>query len=123
MASTSSRPPVPRRSSHTSSRSGQPAARVSPACGNAGKTGRLDDAISVDLQGCREEYSFMAEMGKLIEEMTKAGVLLATEGCLPSARGARVGRSGETLTVTDGPFAETKEVVGGFALMQAETKI
>jgi hypothetical protein len=64
----------------------------------------------------------MAEMGRLIEEMTRAGVLLATEGCQPSALGARVRRSGATLSVTDGPFAETKEVVGGFALIQAKSK-
>lgn len=64
----------------------------------------------------------MAEMGKLIEEMTKAGTLLATEGCLPSSKGARVRRTGEKLTVTDGPFAEAKEVVGGFALLQAKSK-
>ena len=50
----------------------------------------------------------MEEMGKLIEEMTKAGVLLATEGCQPSVQGARVRRSGTKLTVTDGPFTETK---------------
>ena len=64
----------------------------------------------------------MAEMGKLIEEMTKAGTLLATEGCLPSSKGARVRRSGEKLTVTDGPFTEAKEVIGGFALLQAKSK-
>jgi len=64
----------------------------------------------------------MAEMGKLIEEMTKAGALLATEGCLPSSKGARVRRSGEKLTVTDGPFTEAKEVIGGFALLQAKSK-
>jgi hypothetical protein len=64
----------------------------------------------------------MTRMGNLIEEWTKAGSLLATEGCLPSAKGARVRRSGETVTVTDGPFAETKEVVGGFALLQAKSK-
>ena len=64
----------------------------------------------------------MAEMGKLIEEMTKAGTLLATEGCLPSSKGARVRCSGEKLTVTDGPFTEAKEVVGGFALLQAKSK-
>jgi hypothetical protein len=61
-------------------------------------------------------------MGKLIEEWTKAGALLGTEGCLPSAKGARVRRSGGKITVTDGPFAETKEVVGGFALLQAKSK-
>ena len=64
----------------------------------------------------------MTRMGQLIEEWSKAGVLLATEGCLPSVKGARVRRSGEKLTVTDGPFAETKEVVGGFALLQTKSK-
>ena len=64
----------------------------------------------------------MAKMGKLIEEMTKSGALIATEGCQPSAQGARVRRSGATLTVTDGPFVETKEVVGGFALLEAKSK-
>ena len=64
----------------------------------------------------------MAEMGKLIEEMTKAGTLLATEGCLPSSKGARVRRAAEKLTVTDGPFTEAKEVIGGFALLKANSK-
>src|SRR5262245_24638828 len=64
----------------------------------------------------------MTKMGKLIEEWTKAGSLLGTEGCLPSAKGARVRRSGETTSVTDGPFAETKEAVGGFALLKAKSK-
>ena len=64
----------------------------------------------------------MAAMGKLIEEMSKAGVLLATEGCQPSSKGARVRISGEKFTVTDGPFTETKEVVGGFALLQVKSK-
>jgi hypothetical protein len=64
----------------------------------------------------------LTRMGQLIEEWTKAGVLLGAEGCLPSARGARVRRAGEKITVTDGPFAETKEVVGGFALLQAKSK-
>ena len=64
----------------------------------------------------------MATMGKLIEEGMKAGWLIATEGCLPSALGARVRRSGAKLSVTDGPFTETKEVVGGFAILQADSK-
>jgi len=64
----------------------------------------------------------MAAMGKLIEEMAKAGVLLATEGCQPSSKGARVRISGGKFTVTDGPFTETKEVVGGFALFQVKSK-
>jgi len=64
----------------------------------------------------------MAKMGKLIEEGMKAGWLLGTEGCLPSALGARVRRDGTKLSVTDGPFAEAKEVVGGFAILSANTK-
>ena len=64
----------------------------------------------------------VTSMGALIEEMTRAGVLLGTEGCLPSTLGARVRQSGGKLTVTDGPFTEAKEVVGGFALLQANSK-
>jgi hypothetical protein len=64
----------------------------------------------------------MAEMGKLIEEGFKAGWLVATEGCLPTALGARVRRDGEELTVKDGPFTEAKEVVGGFAILKANSK-
>jgi len=64
----------------------------------------------------------MARMGKLVEDGMKAGYLLATEGCLPSALGARVRSSGGKLTVTDGPFTEAKEVVGGFAILEAKSK-
>jgi hypothetical protein len=64
----------------------------------------------------------MAGMGKLIEEMAKAGVLLSTEGCQPSSKGARVRRAGAKVTVTDGPFTESKEVVGGFAIVKAASK-
>ena len=64
----------------------------------------------------------MAVMGQYIEERQRAGVLLMTEGCLPSTLGARVRRSGDKVSVTDGPFAEAKEVVGGFAIFQANSK-
>lgn len=64
----------------------------------------------------------IADMHKLVEEGMKAGWLLATEGCLPSTLGARVRRSGDKLSVTDGPFIETKEVVGGFAILKANSK-
>ncbi|MCH0563350.1 MULTISPECIES: YciI family protein [unclassified Streptomyces] len=62
----------------------------------------------------------MQRMGELIEEMTKAGVLLDTAGLTPTAQGTRVRYEGGQLSVTDGPFTETKEVVGGYALMQAK---
>ena len=64
----------------------------------------------------------MDRMGKLIEEFTKEGVLLGTEGCLPSSLGARVRRASGKFSVTDGPFSEAKEVVGGFALIRANSK-
>ena len=64
----------------------------------------------------------MAEMGKLIEEGLKAGWLVSTEGCLPSALGSRVRMTDGYLSVTDGPFTEAKEVVGGFAILRASSK-
>ena len=64
----------------------------------------------------------MAKMGQLIEEMTNAGTLISTEGCLPTAKGARVRRSGGKVSVTDGPFTESKEVIAGFALLEAKSK-
>ena len=64
----------------------------------------------------------MAKMGKLVEEGMKAGWLTATEGCLPSALGARVRSTNGKLSVTDGPFTESKELVGGFAILRANSK-
>lgn len=64
----------------------------------------------------------METMGKLIEEGMRKGWLLATEGCLPSALGARVRLTDGNFTVTDGPFTESKELVGGFAILQANSK-
>ena len=64
----------------------------------------------------------MAKMGKLVEDGMKAGYLLAVEGCMPSAAGARVRLSNGKVTVIDGPFTEAKEVIGGFAILQANSK-
>src|SRR5882672_7187292 len=64
----------------------------------------------------------METMQRLVEESMKAGWLLATEGCLPSALGARVRSSGGKVIVTDGPFAESKEVIAGFAVLEAKSK-
>jgi hypothetical protein len=64
----------------------------------------------------------MATMGKLVEEGMKAGWLLSTEGCLPTKLGARVRQSGGKATVTDGPFTEAKEMVGGFAIFKVSSK-
>jgi hypothetical protein len=64
----------------------------------------------------------MGRMGKLIEEGMKAGYLLAVEGCLPTALGARVRLSNGKVTVTDGPFTEAKEAIGGLAILRANSK-
>ena len=61
-----------------------------------------------------------AEMGTFIEELTAAGVLLATGGLAPA--GIRVTSHGDEITVTDGPFAEAKEAVAGFALVEVRSK-
>ncbi|WP_432080255.1 YciI family protein [Streptomyces sp. WAC 04229] len=61
-------------------------------------------------------------MEKLMEEMTKAGVLLDTAGLTPTSDGTRVHYEGGQLSVTDGPFTESKEVIGGYALLQAKDK-
>ncbi len=73
-------------------------------------------------EGVPPSQQEMAEMGAFIEELTKSGALLATEGCQPSSKGARVRLSKGRLTVTDGPFAETKELIGGFAIIQVKSK-
>ena len=64
----------------------------------------------------------LSEMGKFNEELVKAGVMLAGEGLHPSSKGARVKFSGAKRTVTDGPFAETKELIAGFWLWQVKSK-
>jgi hypothetical protein len=64
----------------------------------------------------------MERMGRLVEEGMRAGHLLAVEGCLPTALGARVRKDNGKITVTDGPFTESKEVIGGFAIIQAASK-
>jgi hypothetical protein len=64
----------------------------------------------------------MQRMGELIEEITKAGVMLDTAGLTPAAQGTRVRWEGGNLSVTDGPFTESKEVIGGYALMQCKDR-
>lgn len=65
---------------------------------------------------------FIEKMNEYMGEVMKAGVLLTAEGVLPSATGARVRRSAGKSTVADGPFAEAREVIGGFALVDVGSK-
>ncbi|MFG2354602.1 YciI family protein [Streptomyces sp. NPDC048521] len=78
------------------------------------------DETSAPAEGPSEDL--MQRMGELIEEMTKAGVLLDTAGLTPSAQGTRATWEGGRISVTDGPFTESKEVIGGYALMQCKDK-
>lgn len=64
----------------------------------------------------------MAAIGTLSAEMARAGVLLESGGLLPSSAGARVKVAGGKLSVTDGPFTETKELIGGYAIIQAGSR-
>ncbi|MGH8832220.1 MAG: YciI family protein [Polaromonas sp.] len=72
--------------------------------------------------GVMPSEQLLTEMGKFNEALVKAGVLLAAEGLHPSSKGARVKFSGSKRTVVDGPFAETKELVAGFWMLQVKSK-
>ena len=77
-----------------------------------------DMDTEVDVPPCLD----LAEMGTFIDQLANDGILLATEGLKPSAAGARVRVTGGRRQVTDGPFAEAKELIAGFALVQVESK-
>ena len=72
--------------------------------------------------GVMPEADLLDEMGKFNEELVKAGIILAAEGLHPSSKGARVKFSGTKRTVVDGPFAEAKELVAGFWLLDVKSK-
>jgi len=72
--------------------------------------------------GVLPSAELLTEMGKYNEELIKAGVMVAGEGLMSSAKGARVCFSGSKRTVIDGPFAETKELVAGFWIFQVKSR-
>jgi hypothetical protein len=72
--------------------------------------------------GVMPNKGLVAEMGELNEAMAKAGVLLAGEGLHPSSKGVRVTYTGRKRLVTDGPFAETKELLAGFWMIQVASR-
>lgn len=72
--------------------------------------------------GALPDGKILAEMGRYNEELVKAGVLLAGEGLHPSSKGARVRYAGSKRTVLDGPFAETKELLAGFWIIQVRSR-
>jgi hypothetical protein len=78
---------------------------------------RIDES-----RGQAPSEQLMQDMGKLIDEMTRNGVLVSTAGLRPSTEGVRIRLRGGKLSTTDGPFAETKEVIGGYAVLEAKSK-
>lgn len=77
---------------------------------------------NVDEQTWHPPPDKIAEMAGFNEELAKAGVLLAIDGLQPSSKGARVSFAGGRPTVTDGPFTEAKEIIGGYWMIQAKSK-
>ncbi len=72
--------------------------------------------------GVPPSQEMLEEMGKLIGDMAKAGVLLATDGLLPSSKGARVRLSRGEFSVIDGPFTDSKELIAGYAIIKVDSK-
>ena len=81
---------------------------------------RMDESLP---EAWNPSQEFIEKMGAMIGDWTARGILITAEGVHPSAKGAlvRKGRSGDT-TATDGPFTEAKEVIGGFALINADSR-
>lgn len=72
--------------------------------------------------GQQPDERLMTEMGKLIKEMQAAGVLVETDGLLPTSEAARIRTTKGKIKVTDGPFTESKEVVGGYFILDAPSR-
>jgi hypothetical protein len=72
--------------------------------------------------GQKPSEQLMSDMGKLIEEMTRSGALISTAGLRPTSEGVRVRLRRGKLSTIDGPFTESKEVIGGYAILEASSK-
>ena len=82
----------------------------------------LRKADSETEAGAMPSEALIQAMGSYIEEMVKAGVMLAGDGLKPSAKGTRVKFSGGRPTITDGPFTETKELIAGVTILQVRSR-
>lgn len=82
---------------------------------------RFLSMIRLQETGRMPSEQLMADMGRLIEQMTREGTLVDTAGLRPSAEGVRVRLRGGHISTTDGPFAESKEVIGGYAVLEADS--
>ena len=78
--------------------------------------------IRIDERSGRQpSEQLMQDMGRLIDELTRAGSLVSTAGLRPTSEGVRVRLRNGKLSTTDGPFTETKEVIGGYAVLEAKS--
>jgi hypothetical protein len=82
---------------------------------------KADKNSEAGIQPTKQTKEMFAAMGKYNEELLKAGLVIAMDGLQPSSKGKRVRFSGQERTVTDGPFTETKELVGGFWVWQVKS--
>lgn len=78
-------------------------------------------SVESEREAALPDPQLLIEMGNYNEELIKAGVLLALDGLKPSSKGARVKFSGASRTVIDGPFAESKELIAGFSILQVKS--
>ena len=83
---------------------------------------RFLSMIRIQENGQVPSEKLMTDMGKLIDEMTRAGHLVTTAGLRPTSEGVRVRLRRGKLSMVDGPFMETKEVIGGYAILEAKSK-
>jgi hypothetical protein len=86
------------------------------------KAMRFISMIRIEETGRQPSEQLMSDMGKLIEELTRTGKLISTAGLRPTAEGVRVRLRRGKLSMIDGPFTETKEVIGGYAILEAQSK-
>ena len=82
---------------------------------------RFLSMIRIQETGRMPSEQLIADMGRLIEQMTREGTLVDTAGLRPSAEGVRVRLRQGRLSTTDGPFTESKEVIGGYAILDADS--
>jgi hypothetical protein len=84
---------------------------------------RFLSVIRIDEKtGQKPSERLMSDMGKLIEEMIRSGALISTAGLRPTSEGVRVRLRRGKLSTIDGPFTESKEVIGGYAILEASSK-
>jgi hypothetical protein len=82
----------------------------------------ITNATKESEAGLPPDPRMMAAVAELVEDLTKAGILVSTGGLHPSSQGATIRLSGGNITVTDGPFTEAKEIIGGYAILDVKSK-